>query len=243
MVCTLTPNPPQMHTPGRLWGVHSPRRCGYIHTDAHAALLSKSMRRSKSARLVRATENVAIALKVQHRANRSRQVLQDVHIRMFGPSGLTWPPMGRSRLRAGGFSAREGSVHPRVRAGFRSRCSRRRRRPDWPRGRSGRRARRARPGRLGPRGRACAGAFRGRGPDRPCRGREGRADATFCGSRRGWAARGVPVSSCFPFAPPRALFARVAHRAVWRDIARMGSVVASVRANMTSPSSSTWNSR
>ena len=45
MVCTLTPDLPQMHTPGRLRGVHSPRRCGYTHHDAHAALLSASMRR------------------------------------------------------------------------------------------------------------------------------------------------------------------------------------------------------
>ena len=34
-----------MHTPGRLRGVHSPRPCGYTHHDAHAALLSASMRR------------------------------------------------------------------------------------------------------------------------------------------------------------------------------------------------------
>ena len=45
MDCALTPNPPQMHTPRRPRGVHSSRRYGYTHHDAHAALLSASMRR------------------------------------------------------------------------------------------------------------------------------------------------------------------------------------------------------
>ena len=48
MVCTLTPDPPQIHTPGRLRGVHSPRRCGYTHVvDAVFSAISDALARDE----------------------------------------------------------------------------------------------------------------------------------------------------------------------------------------------------